>query len=156
MIPVTIFIARLERNTIANGKKQGYSMSKELSTLKDIPPTLIKLKNQRLQYYKDELDRLKGIEKQLSKEMVNINILTKQYAELRRKADFDRDQLDHALTELNLLRPIRTIIKYTLQCPALKKEINILECNRGIYLKMCGLNSCTVREKLYSDLRLVY
>lgn len=129
---------------------------KELATLKNIPPTLIKLKNQRLIYYKDELNRLKDIEKQLSKEMVDFNILFKQFNELRRIAEQDRKQLDLALTELNLLKPLRIIIKYTLQCPVLKKDINLLDCNHGIHLSLCGKTTCETREKLYSDLKIVY
>ena len=129
---------------------------KELATLKDTPPIIVIRKSAKLEYYKDELKRLNNLEKDLSKMVTDYERITKDYKELKRAGLQDRQQLELALTELNLLKPLRILVKYTLQCPQLKKEISFIECNRGIHLSLCGKNSCETRENLYADLKLVY
>lgn len=110
----------------------------------------------KMDYFKTELDRMKGIEHTLKDFNAKYIIAINEKTVYKNKYDAELKLNSQLMTELNILKAYKQIIDLTCFCPDLKKKINIFDCNRG-YNNYCrNKKDCSLRRLLLEDIKNKY
>lgn len=110
----------------------------------------------KMEYFKTEIERLKGIEKTIKDLGDNYVRAINDRTLFKTKYNEEIELNKQLINELNTLKQYRTIIDLTINCPELNRKINIFDCNRG-YNNICKIkDKCTNRRILIEDIKNKY
>lgn len=110
----------------------------------------------KMEYYKTELDKMKGIEDTIKSMNDKYIKAINDKSIIKSKYEQEIELNRQLINELTILKSYKMLIEITCLCPHLKKKINIFDCNRG-YNNYCKRGEeCSNRRIILEDIKNKY